>query len=408
MFYLTSLKKEMCCGCRACELICPTKCIRMVEDEETFLYPIKDEALCTNCGLCESVCSFINKKKIINKIDDNTVVPSRAYLAIHKDEDTLYKSASGGAFSAVANSFCQENYAVFGVEFTDEFKVIHSHVDSLSLISKYRKSKYVQSDTNICYSKAKELLEKGVHVLFTGTPCQIAGLKLFLKKDYENLLCVDLVCHGVPSQGIFDRYIDYLVNKYRGGLEAYQFREKIKNKNNQWNSRNVKISINGKTRVLNNIKDKYLRGFHSGLYYRPSCYNCIYANSTRVSDITMADFWRVEQLFPLVDVHKGASALIFNTANGYGFKERIDNYMNLTEVDYDDVIIRNGQLRRPANKHQYRERFFKLLEENDFGTAVDKCMPRFLFLRRIVGKVLPYKTKEQIKKIMAMFSELFI
>ncbi|HHU18284.1 MAG TPA: 4Fe-4S dicluster domain-containing protein [Clostridiales bacterium] len=396
MFYLDTGNKDMCCGCGACESICPTKCITMVADEEGFLYPKKQDDLCTDCGLCESVCPSIHKEKIDYKESGNL---PKAFMAINKDEAIVHNSASGGVFSAVANAYCKDNFVIFGAQFDDQLRVIHSHVHSLDEIDKYRKSKYVQSDINDSYKKAEEYLKSGKRVLFTGTPCQIAGLRLYLKKEYEHLFCVDLVCHGVPNQKIFDKYIQYLENKYKGKVTDFTFRHKIINKQDKWNSRNVKIRISERELIMNANEDKYLRGFHPGLYYRPSCYKCKYANPKRISDLTMADFWGVEKLFPEKDVHKGISALIVNSVKGNKLLSDLNQIMELNEVDFDYVIQSNAQLNRPAKINPKREQFFDLLNENRFDLAVDRCIPRPSIIRRIASKVLPTSTKDFIKKL---------
>lgn len=396
LFYLDTGNKDMCCGCGACESICPTKCMTMVADEEGFLYPEKQDDLCTDCGLCESVCPSIHKEKIDYKESGNL---PKAFMAINKDEAIVHNSASGGVFSAVANAYCKGDFVVFGSQFYDGLKVVHSHVHSLEEIGKYRKSKYVQSDIGDSYKKTKEYLKSGKKVLFTGTPCQIAGLRLYLKKEYEHLFCLDLVCHGVPSQKIFDRYLQYLESKYKEKVINFSFREKTVDKRGKWNSKNAKMKIGIKEIIIPPNEDPYLRGFHGELYYRPSCYKCKYANSKRISDITMADFWGVEKLYPDEDVHKGVSVLIINTNKGNNFLNDLNNNMNLTEVDFNYVVQSNAQLNRPAKLHHKREQFFDLLNYNNFHYAVECCIPKPPIIRKIVAKVLPAGIKKIIKKL---------
>jgi coenzyme F420-reducing hydrogenase beta subunit len=255
VFYLDTGNKEMCCGCRACETVCPIKCITMIEDKEGFYYPLKQNDLCINCGLCEGVCPSIHKEKI-DHIASETI--PKAFLAINKDEKTVYNSASGGVFSAVVNAYCKDNYVIFGAQFDDQLRVIHSHVHSLDEIDKYRKSKYVQSNINDSYKKAEAYLKSGKRVLFTGTPCQIAGLRLYLKKEYEHLFCVDLVCHGVPSQKIFDKYIQYIEQKYKEKVTDFTFRHKTIDKKGSWNSKNVKLKTDKREVASSPNKDPYL------------------------------------------------------------------------------------------------------------------------------------------------------
>lgn len=373
----------------------------MAQDEEGFLYPQKQKDSCIVCGLCESVCPTIHKKKIDHKNEDNL---PRVFMAINKDEMIVHNSASGGVFTALANAYCKENdnFVIFGSQFNDELKVIHSCVQSLVEIEKYRKSKYVQSDIGDSFIKTEDYLKAKKKVLFTGTPCQIAGLRLYLRKEYENLVCADLICHGVPSQKIFDKYIEFIETKYKGKVKSYNFREKITNRGG-WNSRNVKINFaKRKPLIMNSIKDKYLKGFHSGLYYRPSCYECKYANPERISDMTMADFWGVEKLYPGKDVHKGVSVLIINSKKAGILLKNINKYMQLSEIDFDFFVEfkSKSQFVRPTRLNPKRQQFFDVLNKKRFDKAVDNCMPELpLMIKRVASRVLPTNVKKLIKRI---------
>lgn len=397
MFYLDLGEKEMCSGCQACESVCPSNCISMVEDEEGFNYPFKNKELCTDCGLCEKVCPFIQKEKIdsfkINKLP-------KAYLAINKDNNILFNSASGGVFSAVAKEYCNGEYIIFGAQFDDKFNVIHTYTNSLENISLYRRSKYVQSSINLTYKNAKYFLDLGKKVLFTGTPCQVAGLKLYLLKDYTNLFCLDLVCHGVPSQKVFNKYISYIENINKGKITDIHFRYKTTDKNGKWNSKNVKVNINGKSIIYNSKDDYFLKGYQGELFYRPSCYNCKYANSKRVSDITMGDFWGVKRLFPNKDVHKGVSIIIVNTANGLNILNDLKRTMEIENVNFDFLTKNNTRLIKPARMNIKRKYFFDLLESESFDVAIDRCIKKNSFMRKIVSKLLPPKIKNIINKIL--------
>jgi coenzyme F420-reducing hydrogenase beta subunit len=398
MFYLETGRKVDCCGCRACEHICPMNCIRMIEDEEGFYYPLKNDDLCTHCGLCEKVCPNVNKNKLSSSADK--VFQPKAYMAIHRDETVLAESASGGVFSAIVESYCKDNFVVFGVEFDEKLHAIHSYSETIEGTDKYRKSKYIQSDINDSYKKVERFLREGKSVLFTGTPCQIAGLRLFLRKDYDNLFCVDLVCHGVPSQKVFNDYKDYLQKKYEGEIRSFTFRHKTHTNSKDWNSRNIKAVINDKTIVMNSQEDVYLKGYHSGLFYRPACYECKYANPNRVSDVTMADFWGVEKLYPNENVHKGVSVLLANTAKGQLLVQKMHKQMKLDKVDINYVIESNAQLNRPAKMHPKRDKFYRLIKTKRFDEAVDLCIPRPSLVRRVASKILPQGIKNVIVKLL--------
>ena len=395
MFYLTTKNKEDCYGCGGCQLICPNQFIIMRNDNDGFLYPEKSSNNCGTCNLCESVCPNVNKGKIECKEGQPT-----AYLGIHKDDKTLQESSSGGVFSGVAQVFCVDNYRVFGAQFGEKLKVEHTYVSQIDQIARFRKSKYVLSDMSDTYKMAKIFLIEGKRVLFTGTPCQVAGLKLYLGKAYENLLCVDVVCHGAPSQKVFDSYIKFLESKHGGRVNSFSFRHKTYSWLKGWNSRNVKYSIGEESFVFSSTEDSYLRGYHRGLFYRPSCYKCKYANPQRISDITMADFWGVDELFPKIDVHKGCSVLISNTEKGQEWMDRLEESMTLEKVELSDVIKRNSQLREPAKKHHKREVFFSNLGKQDFESVVNLCIPKErITIRKIVVKFVPYKMKRIIKRL---------
>lgn len=391
LFYLDTKIKKNCYGCRACEQVCPVGCIKTTKDSEGFIYPSKIEDLCINCNLCKNVCPNYNSKKIDNYV-------SNIYMAINKDEKTLEKSSSGGVFSALVNLYCKENFMIFGVEFDNDFNVVHTYTSQKDNIAKYRKSKYVQSDIGDCYKKAEEFLKEDKYVLFTGTPCQIAGLKLFLKKDYKNLLCVDIVCHGVPSQKIFHRYIDYLQKKHKGHMQSFMFRYKSKH-GLCFNSRNIKAVINNKVIIKNSDKDYFLKGYHNALFYRPSCYYCKYSSPYRVSDITMADFWGVEGLYPNENVHKGVSIILTNTIKGKLLIEDLKKEMKIVEVNKEYVINNNGQLNHSAKLHPKRELFYELLKTKTFDEAIRKCKLKPSFLRRSISNLIPKKMKKVLKRL---------
>lgn len=395
MFYLTTKNKEDCYGCGGCQLVCPNQFIIMCNDHEGFLYPEKSSNNCGTCNLCESVCPNVNKGKIECKKGQ-----LMAYLGIHKDDKTLQESSSGGVFSGVAQAFCVDDYRVFGVQFGEKLKVEHAYVSHVDQITRFRKSKYVFSDMSDTYEMVKAFLIEGKKVLFTGTPCQIAGLRLYLNKEYEKLLCVDFICRGVPSQKTFDLYIDFLREKYQGAVEAFSFRHKTYSWLRGWNSRNVKFTVDGREVVLSSVDDPYLRGYYKSLFYRPSCYQCKYANVERVSDITMADFWGVEKLFPEVEVHRGCSVILANTKKGQEWVAKLEEFMKMEEVKLSDVIKRNSQLREPAKRHTKRDVFFSNFGEHDFETVVNLCVPKETIpFKKDVVKFIPYKVRKIIKQL---------
>jgi ferredoxin len=396
MFYLELNDKTMCSGCRACEQICPMGSITMDIDGEGFAYPIKERESCNNCNLCRRVCPCINNEFLFNHGDEFT---PKAYMAVHKDESVLMNSASGGAFTAIAYSFCEGDFAVFGVELNKEFKAVHSFVETLAGIGKYRKSKYIQSDIGDSFARAKRFLNAGKRVLFTGTPCQIAGLRLFLGRTYENLLCVDLVCRGVPSQAVFDKYLEHIEAKYNGELSSYSFRTKRKVLWN-WNSRNATLCINNTPYVVSSDNDPYLRGFYRALYYRPICYECQFATEQRVSDITLADFWGIEMLYSRENVHKGVSAIMTNTPRGESLVNKLNEHMRVIEVERRFIVESNQQLMTPPKMHPKRQIFFDNFRTTDFGDLMDRCIPKRPVTRRIASRILSERTKLLVRRLL--------
>lgn len=386
-------EKDLCTGCKCCQKSCPKNAIKMVVDSEGFEYPIIQKDKCVNCGICKNVCPILNEIQNVNRLSKQMV-----YSAEIIDEEILLKSSSGGAFTGIVNAFCDKNYVIFGVEFNDKNKAVHTYVENKDEIGKYRKSKYVQSDVGDSYIYAKKFLEDGKKVLFTGTPCQIAGLKNYLKKDYDNLLTIDLVCHGVPSPKVLSKYIDYIEKKYKSKVKSLSFREK-NIQMAKWNSRNMRIELeNGKIIVEDSTKNYYLIGFHGKLFYRTSCNKCKFANTNRISDITIGDSWGIDKIYPELDVHKGQSLILINTKKGQKLIKKIKENTYYKNLDINFVTRENEQLRRPTNFNKKREYFYKNLDYIRFNKLINICFPK-IFVKRIIKLILPNKVLEYIKKL---------
>lgn len=400
MFYLETGMKSHCYGCRACEHVCPLDCIDMLEDNEGFRYPSKNDARCADCGHCRSVCP--NAQAPFLLANGNTHQP-RGFMAIHRDECIRESSSSGGAFSAIVEAFCNHDgeFAIFGAEFDDHFKVVHSYAESVAATERFRKSKYVQSDTQDGYVKARRFLREGRRVLFTGTPCQIAGLRLYLGREYENLLTVDLVCHGVPSSKVFSKYLTYLRHRFGGPVLSFTFRYKTCNRWGKWNSRNVKVDFGSRHVIMDSQTDLYLQAFHAGLFNRPSCYECRFATPRRISDITLADFWGLERVDKEEQVHKGVSALLINTPKGEFLLDDLSRYMRLVEVDSAIIVEGNSQLQHPVRLHPFRQRFFQQLNStDDFRKAVSACIPTIHKLKWRALALLGPRGRSMAKRIL--------
>lgn len=390
---LTIISPEKCTGCQACRQICPHNAIDIIEDEEGFLFPIKN-ANCTNCKLCINICPIINDVKRNENLKESIV-----YLFRHNDENVIEKSSSGGAFTAIVQDFYDDNCVIFGAEYSDGFKVIHSYVQDINDLDKFRKSKYVQSDVKNTYVEAKNFLISGKKVIYTGTPCQIAGLKNYLGRDYSNLLCIDLICHGAPSYKVFRKYLEFLHKKYNSKVKEITFRKRT-TEQEKWNSRNISILFcNNKCIIQNSLENEYLNAYHRALNYRKSCSNCKFASVERNSDITIADCWGIENLYKDIDVHKGYSMVIINTQKGNELFDKIKKHQEVKPLSIDFAISSNAQFSQPAKFHKNRKMFFENLDKLQFDKLVNKCLRKELIKAKI-KKAVPKSFKRILKSFL--------
>lgn len=354
--------KQECTGCRMCEQICPKNAIKMEEDGEGFLIPVVDENLCINCGLCLKKCPQLNDIEKDIEVEEK-IESQTAYAAKINSAETLKESSSGGVFSALANECIEKNGIVYGATFDKDFNVIHIGARNLKDLEKLRGSKYVQSNTANTYKEVREYLEEGRQVLYSGTACQIAGLKNFLGKNYDNLLTVDIVCHGVPSQKIFRKYREYIENKYKGKIEELSFRNKEKR---GWGL-NLKIKLdNGKTIRKFAYVDPYYKAFVNGDTYRECCYNCKYANSKRIGDITLADYWGLANVHPEFYDGKGVSAVIVNTKRGMAVWNNVKDKLECIDTAIASIQKYNPNLVNPTKRKKNRDYIYSNLDEKSF------------------------------------------
>lgn len=356
------IDKEKCCGCSACMNICPKNCIKMVPDKEGFLYPRIDKNICVSCGLCDSVCPALKKG-----IKQNDV---RAYACINKDDEIKLASSSGGVFSLFAEEVLKNGGVVFGAVFDENFKVIHSYIESTVDLCRLRGSKYVQSDMQECFSEAKKFVVSGREVLFSGTSCQIAGLKNYLGKDYDNLLCIDVICHGVPSPLVFEKYLSQRKEEAKETVKGIFFRDKEKG----WIDFSLKIDFASKKYSKKVSEDEYLQGFVSSLYLRPSCYDCNCKDFTCGSDISLADFWGIKNISPDFFDKNGVSMVLVNTLTGKEAFDKIKEKILVREEKVEDCIKCNPAIVRSATENKRRRRFFKQIKSQDICTTIKKSI----------------------------------
>ncbi len=343
---ISILKKEKCCGCHSCYNICPKKAITMVKDSEGFLYPKVSENMCINCGKCIQSCPGI-------KIPDMNTF-DKAYACYAKREEEHLSSSSGGFFAVLAREILKENAIVCGAAFDDSVKVKHIITDNISDLEKIKKTKYVQSTIGQTYSQIKGVLKTGRKVLFSGTPCQVAGLKLYLGQDYVNLICIDLICHGVPSPEVFARYILEKGGEHK--VTAMAFR----NKHPGTRSRTLDYWLDNGERISESYEESpYIKGFIQNLYVRPSCFQCKYKGIERCSDITIGDFWSIDEFHPGFSDDKGTSAIILHSEKGIQLFEKTMDQLAYVEVASHEIGVWNPCLYKSVDENSKRKDFFE-------------------------------------------------
>lgn len=357
--------KRDCCGCGACMNICPKNAISMIEDKYGFLYPNIEESLCVRCGECKKICAY--QKENVGKN------PLKVFAGISENTNVI-NSASGGIFAGLALSILNENGIVYGVSMENikgSLTPMHIGIEKKEDLYKLQGSKYVQSYTGNIYRKVLKELKDNRLVLFSGTPCQIDALKSFLKKDYNNLLTVDIICHGVPNIKFFQDYIKILEKKLNGNILNFKFRDKDLG----WglNAKIVYKSNNGniKEKIIPAGESSYYKLFLNSDIYRENCYYCKYANSKRMGDITIGDFWGINIEHPeLIKENKlneknGVSCILINTTNGEKYINKYSNNLTLYNSTFDKVRNHNKQLNSPSQFSNNREEILDIY--NNYG-----------------------------------------
>ncbi len=416
------IDKQACCGCAACVQRCPKQCITLVEDNEGFLYPQVDTALCIDCGLCNKVCPVVNQEK--NR------QPIEAYAAKNPDEEIRRQSSSGGIFTMLAERTIDNGGVVFGAAFNKNWEVEHQYSETKEGLTAFRGSKYVQSKIGEMFKQAEMFLKQGREVLFSGTPCQIAALRLFLRKDYECLITVDFICHGVPSPGVFRTYLSEEKEKFarkRVGknsvssrpipslsegdglqkgteeveIESISFRDKVKG----WKKFSFalvlsKVSAAGEKNTVSlsyTLREHpFLRGFLADLYLRPSCHSCPAKELKSGSDLTIGDYWGIAATMPELDDDKGISVILVNTKNGKLAFDliRADKY----PASYEDVRLKNSAVCKSTLIPTKRNEFFTLTAET-FTRKIEWLLhPPFTLWVRTKLSAAKYYIKHLLKK----------
>ena len=364
--------KNDCCGCNACGDTCPTQAISFHDDNEGFWYPEVDLDKCINCGLCEKVCPMLH----LDSLHTHGQREPKVYGGYHKNISIRFDSTSGGAFSALANAMYKQGGYVSGAVFNEDWSVSNYISNNKKDLARLRSSKYVESNAEGLFKEIKKLLVAGEKVLACGSPCQMAALRTYLGKDYDNLIIVDFLCRATNSPKAYRRYLDYLEETY-GGKIVYI---KAKNKDHGWRSLARKVVFdNGKVYYGEGHEDPYRRGYHLNYFERPCCYDCKFKGLPRIADISLADFWGIEKIDKTLDGNVGTSMIMINTDTGNRFFSGVKNKMELKEFDSQIAFRGNfsvimGDCCR-APKGYDREQMFSDMDTMRFDKLAEKYFP---------------------------------
>ncbi len=406
--FLRNKNKKECCGCEACVQICPKQAVRMEEDLEGFRYPVVDEGKCVHCGLCHHVCQY---EQVVRLNSEKQFV----FGGYSENAEIRAESTSGGAFSEIVDVFCDDNYEIFGVT-CNGLKVYHTHIDDKSYLGIFRKSKYLQSEIGNSFNNCKNFLLQGKKVIFSGTPCQIAGLDIFLKDiPKENLLTVEVVCESVPSPLYVNKMDKYFTKEYGAPIRSLDYRYKVIKKrkslenpiSGKWDFQVMHTSLqNHKSILLDRWFNPFWSIWLSHLMSRPCCYNCRYAQRQRIADITLGDLWGVHLYCPdLYGRNGGSSLIICNTEKGYHVFKKAQNKFFGRELRLDIALKYQGPLRNSIPYNQDRERFMcDLCSSMEFQEINKKWAKKpslkLLYQKYIWGnrqKIAWWNFKEKIK-----------
>lgn len=385
---IVTLSKSECVGCRSCLQICPKNAISMQEDYEGFYYPVISDK-CIDCGICRKHCPVLvnPKQNLFNQEYVGLVL---------RDKIILEKSSSGGVFAGIAKFFLADSGYVFGCRFSENLEAEHVGINSLDLLKDLQGSKYVASNTKETYAQVKAILKDGKRVLYSGTPCQIAGLYAFLGKDFENLYTIDLICHGTPSQKLFSKYIAWLGKHYHDKIIYYGFRDKDVG---GWScGGKFKTKTKTKTKTNEAVCDPYYASFLRGETYRESCYSCRFANMNRVGDLSIGDFWGIEKRFPQFVSKDGVSICLINSQKGKILFEQIKNKFEFFNCEQIDFLDYNHNLLHPTVRPIIRDNIYKeVFESNEFKTIAHKNIWIFK-IKSLISALIPPLVKKIMKR----------
>ena len=403
------LDKAKCCGCEACVQVCSHKAVKMSEDAEGFRYPVVDSVVCVECGLCEMVCQY-DDRPLFNQEE------KYVFGGYIKDPEIRFESTSGGAFSAIVEAYCDEDYVVFGAK-ADGINVYHTYIEDKGSLSVFRKSKYSQSIIGESYKQVRSFLKKGKKVLFSGTPCQIAGLRSYLRNfNQDRLMTVEVICEGVPSPLYVRKWDDYLRNTTGAGIASidYRYTGKALFQKGKWDFEQVAITLNGQANK-EIVRDRWFNPFWSiwlnHLMSRPSCYRCLYNTPDRVADISMGDLWGVHLYCPdLYGKNGGSSLVVCNTEKGKKVFRKAQSLMFGHELSFEDALRYQSPMRKNIAENPARERFMADLQGDLSFKEINrrwakKPTMKLLWQKYIWGnrqKIFFWELKKQIENLLGI------
>lgn len=390
---ISILNEKDCCGCGACASICPKSAIFMSSSGTLGArLPVISNEICVDCGLCERACPMLNKEDVTAKAFEQ-----RAYASYSKNDELRFASSSGGMFLTLAKHCIDDGYRVYGASFNEGMKLKCTLATSYEELAPLAKSKYLQSELDGEYRKIEESLKNGEKVLFVSTPCQVSALKLFLKKEYGNLLTVDFFCHGVPSQSFFDECLAFEDEKKSRRTLEYTFREKVKNGVTPHYFK-IKYEKNGKEQVKTDFyyKSLFYALFQQYITLRESCYDCMFATKERCSDITIGDFHDIDSYVKGINRFDGVSTVIVNTEKGQELLESVKDTLELFDMDMDrlisDKVIFAGGTKRPKG----RDGFVELYNEH----GLKGISKRYFGFKRYYKQSIYYRLPKPFRKVM--------
>ena len=387
--YLKNKSEYDCSGCGACSVRCPKQCIRMVKQQDRFLYPEIDTSRCISCHLCEQVCPYENGAPLKQ--------PAKTYAAVSKNAPDVANSSSGGLFSLIAGAVLDGGGVVYGAALDENLVCRHIRADNRADLKHLQKSKYVQSVSYDVYPEIIEMLKDGRKVLFSGTACQVAGLKNLAKGIDERLFTIDVACHGVPSQDNFHSYIQYLEKKHGGPVCAVDFRYKTPGRWGHYFAYEIEREDRQQFQCAP-YKSPYYYLFLHGFIFRKSCYRCIYAQMERVGDLTLADFWGLQQEDVPFDISNGVSAVAVNTEKGKALLGQICENADLKEIDRELLAQFNQPFREPCREPACRDELVKKIISEGY-TDSREYMSSSTYFKESLKAMIPGSVKTRIRRM---------